>query len=169
LLAEDPFYTKQLVEKIVEAFPGQIIGAGFPKGFINIKRIIMTFFIYGPVKFLKTVLIVKYHDLFGGKVKSFLRNNSIPTKIIENINDDNFISFLKEQKIDLIISNNCPQRLNQKILDCPSKGAINLHLGKLPAYRGIFPILHAILNNEPEFGVTVHFMNVKFDDGPIIS
>jgi len=26
-----------------------------------------------------------------------------------------------------------------------------------------------ILNNEPEFGVTVHFMNVKFDDGPIIN
>ena len=101
LLAEDPFYTKPLVEKIIKAFPGQVIGAAFPKGFINMKRIIMTFFIYGLVRFFKTAFIVKYHDLFGGKVKLFLRDNSIPTRIIKDINDDKFISFLKEQKIDL--------------------------------------------------------------------
>ena len=51
----------------------------------------------------------------------------------------------------------------------PSHGCINLHLGKLPAYRGIFPVFHAIVNGEDHFGVSVHFMNMKFDDGSIIN
>ena len=33
LLAKDPFYTKEFVEKIVDSFPGQVVGAAFPTGF----------------------------------------------------------------------------------------------------------------------------------------
>lgn len=169
LLAEDPFYTKELVEKIVNAFPGEIVGAGFPAGFIKLKRIIKTFFIYGPIKFLKVALIVFYNDIKGGKVKNYLLSNNIPVKTVKDINQDSFLDYLRTQNVDLIVSNNCPQRLKRDILSIPEKGAINLHLGKLPAYRGLFPIFHAIVNGEKEFGVTVHYMNVKFDDGPIIN
>lgn len=169
LLAEDPFYTKPLVEKIVNALPGQIVGAGFPAGFIKLKRIIKTFFIYGPLKFIKVALIVMLNDVKGGKVKNYLKSNDIPVNIIIDINEDSFLDYLRTLKVDLIVSNNCPQRLKRNILGIPIKGSINLHLGKLPAYRGVFPVLHAIVNGEKEFGVTVHYMNVKFDDGPILN
>jgi methionyl-tRNA formyltransferase len=110
-----------------------------------------------------------YHDLKGGKVKNLLRLNNIPVKSINNVNSESFRQYLTELKVDLIVSNNCPQLLKEKLLNIPKKGAINLHLGKLPYYRGVYPIFHAIVNNEPHFGVTVHYMNVKFDDGPIIN
>jgi len=169
LLAEDPFYTKALVENIVNTFPGKIVGAGFPTGFIKLKRIIKTFFIYGPIKFVKVALIVFLNDIKGGKVKSYLSSNDIPVTTIKDINQESFLGYLRAKHVDLIVSNNCPQRLKKRILMIPAKGAINLHLGKLPAYRGIFPVLHAFVNGEKEFGVTVHFMNVKFDDGPILN
>ena len=39
LIAEDPFYTLPLVKSIVEDTENVIVGAMFPKGFINLKRI----------------------------------------------------------------------------------------------------------------------------------
>ena len=54
------------------------------------------------------------------------------------------------------------------MLDLPRKGAINLHLGMLPSYRGVFPIFHALVNDEKEIGITVHYMDEQFDNGLII-
>ena len=53
LLAEEPFYTKSVIKKIIHEFPGEIVGVGFPIGFINMNRIVKSFFIYGPIKFVK--------------------------------------------------------------------------------------------------------------------
>ena len=54
------------------------------------------------------------------------------------------------------------------MLDLPKNGCINFHAGLLPKYRGLFPIFYAITNDEKKFGVTVHYMDEKFDNGPII-
>jgi hypothetical protein len=42
LLAEDPFYKQQFVAKLLKSFPGRIVGAAFPHGFINKKNIFHT-------------------------------------------------------------------------------------------------------------------------------
>ena len=144
------------------------MGAAFPKGFINLRRLIKTFLIYGPYQFIKMSMSVLYNALLGGKVKSYLNSKGIPIKKIKDVNDMRFLSYLQELGIELIISNNCPQLLKNNVLKLPKKGCINLHLGKLPSYRGVFPIFHAIANGEEHYGITVHYMNDKFDDGPII-
>ena len=45
----------------------------------------------------------------------------------------------------------------------------NIHPSLLPKYRGPIPIIFQLLNHEKEFGVTIHKMNEKFDEGPILS
>ncbi len=55
LLAEDPFYTLPLVKSIVEKTEHDIVGAAFLSGFINLKRITSTLFIYGVFRFIKIV------------------------------------------------------------------------------------------------------------------
>ena len=169
LIAEDPFYTKDLLKNIINSYPNQIVGAAFPKGFLNLKRVLKTFFIYGPFKFFKMGISVLYNSILGGKVKLYLKSKGIYVEEIKDVNDPKFLSYLRKLGIDLIISNNCPQLLKKQILGLPKNGCINLHLGKLPHYRGIFPIFHAIANGENNYGITVHYMNEKFDDGPIIA
>jgi len=44
----------------------------------------------------------------------------------------------------------------------------NLHPGLLPQYRGIMPVFGAMLNNEIEYGFTLHRVSEKLDNGPII-
>lgn len=167
LIAEDPFYTVPWLDRVADA-PIQIVGAAFPKGFINTKRILPTLLIYGPIRFALTVVQVLWSGMRGGRVENWLKERSIPVKHIENVNSPEFIEFLKSEKIDLLISNNCPQRLKSGILSTAKLGAINQHLGKLPAYRGVFPIFHAIANGEKEFGISIHYMDEEFDNGPIL-
>ena len=45
---------------------------------------------------------------------------------------------------------------------------INIHPSLLPRYRGMHSTVWAILNDEPEFGFTIHLMNEFMDDGDII-
>jgi len=49
-----------------------------------------------------------------------------------------------------------------------TKPWINFHPGPLPMYRGRNVIYHAIMNQEKEFGGTIHFMDKNFDTGDII-
>jgi methionyl-tRNA formyltransferase len=58
--------------------------------------------------------------------------------------------------------------LPQKILDIPSRGAVNVHGSLLPKYRGAAPVNWAIINGETETGVSVIQMNARMDAGDIL-
>jgi methionyl-tRNA formyltransferase len=46
----------------------------------------------------------------------------------------------------------------------------NVHGGPLPAYRGLplATVAHALLNDEPEYGATLHQVDAGLDTGPVI-
>ncbi len=49
----------------------------------------------------------------------------------------------------------------------PSLGTFNLHPSELPAYRGMHPIIYAIMNGEKNVGITLHRITAGIDTGPI--
>jgi methionyl-tRNA formyltransferase len=55
------------------------------------------------------------------------------------------------------------------ILEIPKYGCINVHTSLLPKYRGAAPIQWAILNDEPQTGVTIMKMDAGMDTGDIIT
>jgi methionyl-tRNA formyltransferase len=57
----------------------------------------------------------------------------------------------------------------QPFLDLFPMGGLNLHPSLLPRYRGPSPISAAILNGEPETGVTIQRMALRFDTGDILA
>lgn len=80
-----------------------------------------------------------------------------------------FLNICRDLAPDLIIVNSYSMRIPQEILDIPFAGGVNIHGGLLPQYRGANPIQWAILNNERETGVTMHYMTSDFDAGDLIS
>ena len=50
------------------------------------------------------------------------------------------------------------QIFRKKIINTPKIGVINCHAGKLPFYRGR-NVLIVLINDESEFGITVHFID----------
>lgn len=85
-----------------------------------------------------------------------------------NINSDEFYEITKHFHCDLFISMSFNQIFKQKILTQPMMGAINCHAGKLPFYRGRNILNWALINDEKEFGITVHFIDTGIDTGDII-
>lgn len=83
--------------------------------------------------------------------------------------EEGFIAELRELRPDLIAVAAYGQILPKTILDLPRFGCLNVHTSLLPKYRGAAPIQWAILNGEPETGVTIMKMDAGLDTGDILT
>ena len=128
------------------------------------------------VLFAKKVFFTILNKLFpyGFKnnffsVKSVFKKHKVPFfKIENNINTEENLQKIKNLKLDLIISSNSLY-FGSGILNLPKLGCINRHTSLLPSYGGVWPVLHAIANDEKEVGVTVHQMTRNMDIGKVLA
>ncbi len=102
-------------------------------------------------------------------VSQLAEKNNLKLFKTNNINNLEFINEMKTLKPELAFTAQFPQIYKEDFIKIFPKGCINLHFAPLPKYRGCFPIPHAIINNEKEFGVTIHHINTGVDNGPIIA
>ncbi len=102
-------------------------------------------------------------------VKQMALDANIPVLQPAKARDENFIARLLMLQPDLIAVAAYGQILPQNLLELPRCGCLNVHTSLLPKYRGAAPIQWAILNDEPETGVTIMKMDAGLDTGEIIS
>lgn len=95
-------------------------------------------------------------------------NINVPCLKHKNINSAEFLSTLNEFKCDMYVSMSFNQIFKKEILESVSYGIINCHAGKLPFYRGRNILNWALINDEKEFGITVHHVDQGIDTGDII-
>lgn len=70
---------------------------------------------------------------------------------------------------DLVISLRYGRILREPFLEIPRLGALNLHSGRLPHYRGVLPTLRALIAGDSILGSTVHWItDGTIDTGPIV-
>ena len=92
----------------------------------------------------------------------------VPFLFNSDVNSASFIDGIEQFNCDLFISMSFNQIFRQKIRTLPRVGVINCHAGKLPFYRGRNILNWALINDEKEFGITVHFVDDGIDTGDII-
>ena len=123
---------------------------------------------------------IKISAIFTKKAARFGRGQkltSYPVELIakkyskiihptENINLENKI--IKNYNPNLIIIIDFGAILNEKIIDIPKFGCINLHPSILPKLRGSSPIQYAIIKGYKKTGVSVIQVNNKIDSGDIL-
>jgi methionyl-tRNA formyltransferase len=103
-----------------------------------------------------------------GPVKQLAGTLGLPTLQPARLKDQAFLNSIEAYAPDLIVVV-AFRILPQKLLDIPSKGAINIHGSLLPRYRGAAPITHALLNGDTETGLTSFYLTRKIDGGDIIA
>ncbi|RJQ30970.1 MAG: methionyl-tRNA formyltransferase [Peptococcaceae bacterium] len=86
----------------------------------------------------------------------------------DNVNDPDFVSLVAFLAPQLNISMSYDQIIHKPLMNTASLGFINCHAGKLPRYRGRNVINWAIINNEKEIGLTIHYVDEGIDTGDII-
>lgn len=90
---------------------------------------------------------------------------------VECLSQSSFAELLRESKLealDLIISYYYQQRLSREILSYPNRGSINFHPAPLPKYRGVGNYSKCLLDDLDYWGVSAHFMDEEYDNGPLI-
>ena len=86
----------------------------------------------------------------------------------KNINSNEFLEVIAQYNCDLFVSMSFNQIFKNTIFNMPRLKTINCHAGKLPFYRGRNILNWALINDEKEFGVTIHYIDDGIDTGDII-
>jgi methionyl-tRNA formyltransferase len=107
--------------------------------------------------------------LQASPVKEIALAGNLPLLQPARARNEEFVQQLRAFQPDLIAVAAYGQILPQSILDLPRFGCLNVHTSLLPKYRGAAPIQWAILNDEPETGVTIMKMDAGLDTGDILT
>jgi methionyl-tRNA formyltransferase len=102
-------------------------------------------------------------------VKALAVRRGVPVLQPERVREAAFVEALRRLAPDLIAVTAFGQILPQSLLDLPRYGCLNVHASLLPKYRGAAPIQWAILQAQPQTGVTIMKMGPGLDTGPILT
>ena len=117
---------------------------------------------------IEVVFIVPRTDTNDNTLKEYSLKYNIDYLHTVSINSEEFIETVKSYKTDLLVSMSFNQIFKAAILAVSKFGVINCHAGKLPYYRGRNILNWVLINDEKEFGITVHFVDEGIDTGDII-
>ena len=96
------------------------------------------------------------------------RHDGIPLVGAVDVNAPGTLSTLRSWQPDLVISVYFNQLIKPDLIRLPRLGCLNIHPALLPRNRGLFPYFWVIANGEQETGVTVHWVDERFDTGDIL-
>ena len=117
---------------------------------------------------IKISFICARYDSKDETLKKYAKLNSIDYFKHKDVNSDEFISIIIKYKCDLFISMSFNQIFKSNIINLAKYKPINCHAGKLPCYRGRNILNWVLINDEKDFGITVHFIDKGIDTGDII-
>jgi phosphoribosylglycinamide formyltransferase-1 len=103
-------------------------------------------------------------------------NFEIPSHIFDRqefIKTDEVVQLLKNLQIDLVVLAGFLWLIPQNLLKAFPNKIINIHPSLLPKFggKGMYgdKVHHSVLDaREEESGITIHFVNEKFDEGEVI-
>ena len=101
--------------------------------------------------------------------KALALESGIPVYTPKTLRDESFMELLREINPELIVVVAYGKILPKEVIDFPKYGCINLHVSLLPKYRGAAPMQRAIMEGDPETGVTVMYMDEGLDTGDILT
>lgn len=101
-------------------------------------------------------------------LKLFAKTHNIPYIKSQNINSPEFLEQIKPFECDIFVSMSFNQIFKEPLISTPRLHTINCHAGKLPFYRGRNILNWALINDEKEFGISVHYVDSGIDTGDLI-
>lgn len=95
--------------------------------------------------------------------------NDIKLIRCKNINSEDVLHKIKEQKPDLIIQSGWSQKFSNKLLEIPRYGCIGEHPSPLPIGRGAACVNWAIIEGKKKWGDSFFRMTSIYDKGDVLS
>ena len=110
----------------------------------------------------------KDHNMYYD-FKNFVYSRRLNYVDYDELDEPQLIEKIRALNVDAAVVCSFNYKIPRILLESTKDGFINVHPSMLPKYRGGNPYSRVIMNGETETGVTIHFMDEKFDTGDIIA
>ena len=184
-IQNDPFYLPRVLDKYLREYSDSTAGINIQsvaQGKRTIFRTAMDLLrMYGPWyfqwklrKYIGRKLMAKIvNDIMGStrrcfSVRSVAKKYNVAVHDVPDVNSDAFLAMLRELGVELIVSISGTQMYRKQLRSQTKYGIVNCHGALLPRFRGLMPSFWTLAQGEREGGVTVHYVDAKLDNGPII-
>jgi methionyl-tRNA formyltransferase len=171
---DDPLYVIQFFEVFFDIYPrseieicGITIGRAFHEPLRKTLRRMLRF--YGPWRTFRQGLRFLSSKLRARSIESLVASAGIPVIATQSVNQPDYLEKVRAIAPDVIVSVAAPEIFKASLLGIPRLGCINIHSGRLPAYRGMMPTFWQMLRGEPAVTITVHHMAEKLDTGDVLA
>ncbi|MDI1461651.1 methionyl-tRNA formyltransferase [Catellatospora sp. KI3] len=109
-----------------------------------------------------------YERIWSDSVAELAAEHGVPVLLRNRPDDEELLDRLAQAQPDVIVATNWRTWIPPKVFRLPRLGTLNVHDSLLPKYAGFSPLIWALLNGEPEVGVTAHMMDDELDAGDIV-
>lgn len=107
-----------------------------------------------------------YESIWDDSVADLAEKHGVP--VLVRSRPDDLGPALRAADPDLIVATNWRTWIPPEVFELPRLGTLNVHDSLLPKYAGFAPLIWALINGEPEVGVTAHMMTGDLDAGDIV-
>lgn len=101
-------------------------------------------------------------------VPGVARKYNVPVHYTADVNSEEFRTLLRDLGVEFIVSISGTQLYKKDLRRQTPFGIVNCHGALLPKYRGLMPSFWTLANAEQWGGTSVHFVDKKLDNGPIV-
>lgn len=101
-------------------------------------------------------------------VAAVAKKYGVPVHTTDDVNSESFRAMLRSFGVEFIVSISGTQLYKKDLRQQTPFGIVNCHGALLPKYRGLMPSFWTLANGEQWGGSSVHFVDRKLDNGPIV-
>jgi methionyl-tRNA formyltransferase len=184
-IQNDPFYLPRVLDKYLREFADSTAGINIQSVAQGKRTVFQTAmdlyrlygFHYFQWKFRKYI-VRKFqskiiNDVLGYtktcySVRAVAKKYGVPVTEAVDVNSEEFLKHLRDLNVSFIVSISGTQMYRKQLREQTAHGIVNCHGALLPKYRGLMPSFWTLANNESVGGVSVHYVDAKLDNGPIV-
>lgn len=184
-IQNDPFYLPKVLDKYLREFGDSTVGINVQSVAQGKRTVVQTAMdllkMYGPWYFQwkfrnyiwRKVQGKVVNDVLGStkrcySVGAVARKYQVALHDCADVNSEEFLKLLRDLGVEFIVSISGTQLYKRKLREQTPWGIVNCHGALLPRYRGLMPSFWTLANGEKVGGVSVHYVDRKLDNGPIL-
>lgn len=184
ILTYESLYANYMTHRLIQARPGQVVGIvrsdcliygkSLPGGlWYLLRRTGLRFVGRKALELIQSRAMAILFRLVGRapkvpSLREIKSHHNVPVVGAKDVNDAETMAIIRDWQPDLVISIYLNQFIKGDLIRLPTLGCLNIHPALLPRNRGLFPYFWAIANGDRETGVTLHWVDEKFDTGNIL-
>jgi methionyl-tRNA formyltransferase len=184
-IQNEPFYLPKVLDKYLREYADSTVGVNVQAVTQGKRTVVQTAMdllkMYGPWYFQWKLRNYIWRKVMGKLVNGVMgstrkcytvgavaKKYGVPVHESTDVNSEEFLKMLRDNGVEFIVSISGTQLYRRALRDQTPFGIVNCHGALLPKYRGLMPSFWTLANDEKRGGVSVHYVDKKLDNGPIV-